>query len=313
MMQLPVKPVVLPAPPKRNVELMRRQFVGGTALLLALAVAALLGTHWLALTVLGLPEALETPILVLLAPGELTGAQVMVYTEVGLGLLAWAVTLLVDPGVIQRDPSHAIPPQIIHQLETASEPCAKNIVDGDATYCVRCYVWREASPKAGGSVMCRGGRPHHCSVCQRCVRHFDHHCGILGWCIAGQGFQGNLWCFNILLAMGALSGVTTAGAVLLAIHLNWGPIHAVGAIGVFAIAQFLFNNVGLAAAQACRAWREARTWWSGRRSGKYSQLMQDPVSRDLIADHDIEEDCMEAREGSTDIEEECKEAMDGSS
>ena len=45
------------------------------------------------------------------------------------------------------------------------------------------------------------GEVHHCSICQRCVTHFDHHCGVFGRCICGRGFGGNMGYFKVLISM----------------------------------------------------------------------------------------------------------------
>jgi hypothetical protein len=80
-----------------------------------------------------------------------------------------------DPGVIKRRPETCfpMPPKVADMLD-AGETAEKiqqlgNLRDDDnRTYCVRCFVWRGSSAEM----------PHHCSTCQRCVRHFDHHCGV---------------------------------------------------------------------------------------------------------------------------------------
>ena len=123
-----------------------------------------------------------------------------------------------DFGTVRRGPKTSLPmPDIIVQrvhrelgLAPTTSPMAAyqkavnglgNIRDDEGAeagtiYCVRCFVWRRADG-------------HHCSCCQRCVNDFDHHCGVLGCCVYGRGFEGNMWLFNSLLGMAACGMATT--------------------------------------------------------------------------------------------------------
>mmetsp|Transcript_19914 Transcript_19914/g.24143 ORF Transcript_19914/g.24143 Transcript_19914/m.24143 type:complete len:221 (-) Transcript_19914:16-678(-) len=87
-----------------------------------------------------------------------------------------------DPGIIKRSTATCLPvPDIVRERisQGLSLDSLRNIQLDQDSYCVRCCVWRPP-------------RSHHCSICQRCVRNFDHHCGFYGKCIAGTLRSGNM-------------------------------------------------------------------------------------------------------------------------
>lgn len=139
----------------------------------------------------------------------------VISSEAIVAFLCLAFILFGNPGVMRRSPAvcFPIPPEVLQRLSKKDTfSGTANIARDGHSFCVRCLIWRPDSL-----------RPHHCSVCQRCVVNFDHHCGVLGRCIAGRlpgasqncmpheySPWGNLFCFWLLLSM-AGAGVLTCG------------------------------------------------------------------------------------------------------
>merc|ERR1719233_201911 len=117
-----------------------------------------------------------------------------------ISLMCLAITNCVDPGTISAKCSLSIdaywvPPEIAktaHEVEDPptipnwkqiekidplpNEPSTRIITLDNGQkikqkWCVTCRVWRP--PQAS-----------HCRTCNRCMYRFDHHCGVVGNCIA---------------------------------------------------------------------------------------------------------------------------------
>jgi len=125
----------------------------------------------------------------------------LIYAEAGIAIICLFGLMWGDPGVIKRSPQTCFPmPGEVADRLAQGQPLdgLHNLASSGRTYCVRCLVWRE------NELNC-----HHCSTCNRCVTHFDHHCGVFGRCIAGDGFGGNMGYFKTILGMavfGCVSG-----------------------------------------------------------------------------------------------------------
>ena len=106
-----------------------------------------------------------------------------------------------DPGTVKRSPETCFPlPELVAERLRNGRPLdgVGNVHEDGRVFCIRCLVWRPDDSEV-----------HHCATCQRCVTHFDHHCGVFGRCIAGHGlFQGNMIYFNVIILM-AVAGFIT--------------------------------------------------------------------------------------------------------
>ncbi|KAL1504467.1 hypothetical protein AB1Y20_010872 [Prymnesium parvum] len=145
----------------------------------------------------------------------------LIYAEAIVALVCLLGILCADPGTIQRSPSTCFPlPEQVAELVRAGRPIEglRNIRENGRSFCVRCLVWRpDPQGRAGSdddSDEFEEGEVHHCSTCQRCVRDFDHHCGVFGRCIAGKGFAGTMGYFKVIISMGVAGCVTSFGFLL---------------------------------------------------------------------------------------------------
>ena len=160
----------------------------------------------------------------------------VIWAEAIVALICLAGIQLGDPGEVKRTDSTClpIPTEVKRYLsgERADRPLGN--IDGDdgRVYCVRCFLWRPYDVVRH--------KVHHCRTCQRCVTEFDHHCGVLGRCIAGNQWRlrGNMCFFVGLIGCGQLGFWTFAAASSVAVVLRWGwpafGIAVATSIGVFA-------------------------------------------------------------------------------
>lgn len=100
-----------------------------------------------------------------------------IWTEAIVALVCLAGLMFGDPGEVKRSREACFPlPPVVEEKLAAGDTSyldLPNIVDGDRSFCTRCNIWRPQGV----------GRVHHCRICQRCVVHFDHHCGVFGRCM----------------------------------------------------------------------------------------------------------------------------------
>lgn len=146
--------------------------------------------------------------------------------EGSLAFIFTAAILLVDPGIIKRDAAGPpMPIEVRTALTVGTMMPEANVTDEHSgrSYCIRCMLWRDGRTvmdkptSTCGEVCCPypGDRvAHHCSICQRCVRDFSHHCPFFGRCIGGRGKEGNAL-YMTLLKLDITAAAYTVACTLL--------------------------------------------------------------------------------------------------
>ncbi|KOO23310.1 palmitoyltransferase zdhhc17 [Chrysochromulina tobinii] len=146
-----------------------------------------------------------------------------IYAEAATAIFCLLGLMWDDPGTIKRTAENCFPlPDIVAEklANGQSLESVGNVTGEDGrVFCIRCLVWRPDD----------GGNTHHCSTCQRCVCEFDHHCGVFGRCIAGDGCGGNMGYFKTLILMGVLGcGTCVSFMVVSSAPSGSYPRHRVG-------------------------------------------------------------------------------------
>ena len=131
-----------------------------------------------------------------------------IYSEAVTAILCLFGLMWGDPGTVKRSPETSFPmPEIVAERlrNGRSLEGVGNVNEDGRVYCIRCLVWRPDDTET-----------HHCATCQRCVTDFDHHCGVFGRCIAGDGCGGNMGYFKTLILMGCLGCATCVSFMFVA-------------------------------------------------------------------------------------------------
>eukprot|EP00929_Paragymnodinium_shiwhaense_P092249 TRINITY_DN52138_c0_g1_i1.p1 TRINITY_DN52138_c0_g1~~TRINITY_DN52138_c0_g1_i1.p1 ORF type:complete len:251 (-),score=38.55 TRINITY_DN52138_c0_g1_i1:436-1188(-) len=189
----------MPPLPTPNYKAMRAQACGGVCMVMAITTFCVGATRAGMKDVRDMPDGLWWLIM---------GG---IHLEAALAVICLIGLLLGNPGVIERslDSCFPLPEDVAERLSKGeSMNGLQNVQEGNRSYCLRCLVWRDHDtsqvPQSLRGVPGCKVQPHHCRICNRCVRNFDHHCGVFGRCIAGRGIKGNMGFFMGIILMGYL-------------------------------------------------------------------------------------------------------------
>ena len=142
---------------------------------------------------------------------------VLILITWGMSVWSWIYTASCDPGRIKDD------------LEARG--LLQTVLRGDIPPCLRALpICRHCMlPKPRGS--------EHCETCEHCVLRYDHHCGVIGACIADKNVKAFVLTFLYMSAFGILCAVMGFYAFSLENKKSGSIIGLI--VGIYAIAVAL--------------------------------------------------------------------------
>lgn len=152
---------------------------------------------------------------------------ILVYAEAVIAMTCLVGLLCSDPGVVVRSIENSFPIPVQceawiqahvegrpNSIDPPSEYyiASSNPSNPGDTYCTRCLVWRRFRYST---------KYFHCTVCQRCVVDFDHHCSLFGRCVAGTWLRGNYKYFAVIIVVGGAGYLTSVVSLLWSLSLRY--------------------------------------------------------------------------------------------
>ena len=119
-----------------------------------------------------------------------------------------------DPGFVPVNTDPRLIQDLIAPVDmptTDYAPIVREVEGEQQLFCRACKIWRD-------------GDFDHCWTCRRCVRRFDHHCGVLGGCVGLKNHRFFIGYLMLLVFHGAFGLASVCLCIPVFVDAHWNPI-----------------------------------------------------------------------------------------